>query len=320
MKYTTLGKSGLIVSNICLGTMAFGRWIDEQASLRIVDEALDCGINFIDTADLYGKGQDMAYIHGTGDSERILGKALKGRRDKVVLATKVGATMGDYPNLRGYSRMHIMDEIDQQLLRLQTDHIDLYQLHSYHDTVPLEETLRTLDDLVRAGKVRYIGCSNYMAWQIAKANGVADKMGLEQFVSVQPQYNLLSRDIEKELLPFCVHEGVGAVAYSPLARGMLSGKYTSPDDLPEGSRGAQGEELLFGYFSDHNFELVAQYRILAQECGVTLSQFATAFVLNQPGITSAIVGASKPYHVTEAAQISEWTWDDELMEKVRSIR
>ncbi|SFD99598.1 Predicted oxidoreductase [Bacillus sp. OV194] len=319
MHYKKLGRTGLDVSSICLGTMAFGRWIDEKASHSIIASALEQGINFIDTANYYGKGQDTEIPYGTGESEEIIGRALKGKRENVVLATKVGIRMGHGKNESGLSRGHIMKEVDRSLSRLQTDYIDLYQVHFFDNSTPLEETLRTLDDLVRSGKVRYIGCSNYAAWQIMKSHGISEKMNLEKYVSVQPQYNLLSREIEQELLPFCESEEVGVMVYSPLGRGMLSGKYKNADDVPEESRAAKGERLIQNYFTPRNFELVSQYRQLAEKNEVSLSQFALSWVLNQPAITSAIVGASKVHHVTDAVKISDWRWNEELLQKVNEI-
>ncbi|UZJ77670.1 aldo/keto reductase [Fictibacillus sp. KU28468] len=319
MHYKKLGRTGLDVSSICLGTMAFGRWIDEEASHSIIASALEQGINFIDTANYYGKGQDTEIPYGTGESEEIIGRALKGKRENVVLATKVGIRMGHGKNESGLSRGHIMKEVDRSLSRLQTDYIDLYQVHFFDNSTPLEETLRTLDNLVRSGKVRYIGCSNYAAWQIMKSHGISEKMNLEKYVSVQPQYNLLSREIEQELLPFCESEEVGVMVYSPLGRGMLSGKYKNADDVPEESRAAKGERLIQNYFTPRNFELVSQYRQLAEKNKVSLSQFALSWVLNQPAVTSAIVGASKVHHVTDAVKISDWRWSEELLQKVNEI-
>ncbi len=319
MHYKKLGRTGLDVSSICLGTMAFGRWIDEEASHSIIASALEQGINFIDTANYYGKGQDTEIPYGTGESEEIIGRALKGKRENVVLATKVGIRMGHGKNESGLSRGHIMKEVDRSLSRLQTDYIDVYQVHFFDNSTPLEETLRTLDDLVRSGKVRYIGCSNYAAWQIMKSHGISEKMNLEKYVSVQPQYNLLSREIEQELLPFCESEEVGVMVYSPLGRGMLSGKYKNADDVPEESRAAKGERLIQNYFTPRNFELLSQYRQLAEKNKVSLSQFALSWVLNQPAVTSAIVGASKVHHVTDAVKISNWRWSEELLQKVNEI-
>ena len=319
MNYSKLGSTGLRVSNLSLGTMAFGRWIDEKASVEILDTALDAGINLIDTANFYGKGQDEAFKYGTGESEEIIGRALKGRREKVVLATKVGLAMGRGTNDVGLSRFHILREAENSLRRLQTDYIDLYQVHRFDDHTPLEETLSALNDLVRQGKVRYIGCSNYAAWQMAKADGISKLNGFEQFVSSQSQYNLLSREVEDELVPYCLSESKGLLVYSPMARGMLSGKYSSREDLPEGSRAAKGEQLIQNYFTDSNFERVAKYHQLAEEQGVNLSQFSLSWILNQPAVTSALVGASKPYHVTDAVEISNWKWTDELKERVNTL-
>ncbi|WP_017381524.1 aldo/keto reductase [Paenisporosarcina sp. TG-14] len=319
MNYLNLGVTGLRVSNVSLGTMAFGRWIDEKASKEILDTAIDAGINLIDTANFYGKGQDESFKYGTGECEEIIGQALKGRRDKVVLATKVGLPMGKDPNDAGLSKFHMMREVENSLRRLQTDYIDLYQVHRFDDQTPLEETLSTLTNLVNQGKVRYIGCSNYAAWQIAKASGISKLHGFEHFVSSQSQYNLLSRKVEEELVPYCLSETVGLLVYSPMARGMLSGKYKTSDDSPEGSRAAKGEELIQNYFTDENFELVSKYKQLSTEHEVNLSQFSLAWILNQSAVTSAIVGASKPHHITDAVQISDWKWSDELKESVSKL-
>jgi 1-deoxyxylulose-5-phosphate synthase len=316
MQYKRLGNTGLEVSNLCLGTMAFGRWIDEAASVEILHTALESGINFIDTANFYGKTQDEPFVHGNGESEEIIGRWLKGKRNEVVLATKVGLPMSERKNDRGLSRVHIMKEVENSLLRLQTDYIDLYQVHTFDPHTPLEETLRALDDLVHQGKVRYIGCSNYAAWQIAKSHGISEKLNLAKYISVQPQYNLLSREIEQELLPFCQSEGVGVMVYSPLARGVLSGKYKNLEDVPAESRMARGERLIKGYFTERNFQLVDYYHRLAEKNEVSLSQFALSWVLNQPVVTSAIIGASKVYHVTDAAAISDFKFTKDLLEEM----
>jgi len=319
MQYRRLGNTGIEVSNLCLGTMAFGRWIDEQASVEILNTTLESGINFIDTANFYGKSQDANFVHGNGESEEIIGRWLHGKRNQVVLATKVGLPMSDHKNDRGLSRLHIMKEVENSLRRLQTDYIDLYQVHTFDPHTPLEETLRALDDLVHQGKVRYIGCSNYAAWQIAKAHGISARLNLAKYVTVQPQYNLLSREIEKELLPFCESEGVGVMVYSPLARGVLSGKYKNLNDVPTESRVARGERLIKNYFSERNFLLVDHYRTLAEKNEISLSQFAMSWVLNQPAVTSAIIGASKPYHVTEAAAVSNFKMSSQLLREIDEV-
>ena len=319
MEFKNLGGTGLKVSNISLGTMAFGRWIDEQASHEIMDVALDQGINLIDTANFYGKGQDEAFKYGTGECEEIVGRYLKGKRNAAVLATKVGLPMGKGPNEHGLSKHHIMRQAEDSLRRLQTEWIDLYQVHRFDDSTPLEETLSALTDLVRQGKVRYIGCSNYAAWQMAKARGVSNLEGFEHFVSSQSQYNLLSRELETEVMPYCAAEKMGLLVYSPMARGVLSGKYTPKGDMPEDSRAAKGEELIQHYFTDANFEKVEAYKELLGDQGYELSQFALAWTLNQPAITSAIVGASKTQHVLDAAEISGWKWTEGLKAQVSTI-
>ncbi len=316
MQYKKLGSTGLEVSNICLGTMSFGRWIDEKSSVAILNAAVESGINFIDTANYYGKGQDATPEYGTGAAEEILGRTLRWRRDEVVLATKVGLPMGYGKNSAGLSRVHIMREVEKSLQRLQTDYVDLYQVHFFDPNTSLEETLRALDDLVRQGKVRYIGCSNFAAWQIAKSHGISERMNLEKFVSVQPQYSLLVRDVENELIPFCETEEVGMVVYSPMARGMLSGKYNGPEDVPAHSRAAHGEKRLFKLFSERNFELVEQYKDLANKAEMSLSQFALSWVLNQRAVTSAIIGATKVSHVTDAVEVSDLQLPEELLQEI----
>ncbi|WP_088036425.1 aldo/keto reductase [Evansella clarkii] len=320
MRYKQLGSTGVEVSALCLGTMAFGRWIDEDASVSILETALSQGINFIDTANYYGKGQDEEFPYGTGASEEIIGKFLKGKRDQVILATKVGLPTGRGRNQSGLSRTHIMKEVDASLRRLQTDYIDLYQVHHFDPNTPLEETLSTLNDLIRQGKVRYIGCSNFAAWQIAKSHTVSEKINGDKFISVQPPYNLLQRDIEKEILPFAESEGTGVIVYSPMARGLLSGKYTGLHDAPPPeSRAAHGEAKIRELFTARNFELVGQLKVIAEKYNVSLSQFALSWVLNEKTVTSAIIGASKDYHVTAAVEISDWQWPEELREEVDEV-
>lgn len=319
MQYHGLGNTGLKVSNLSLGTMAFGRWIDEHESDRIIDLALDSGINVIDTANFYGKGQDEPFRYGTGASETIIGRALKGKRDKVVLATKVGLPMGRGVNESGLSKKHIFQSVDDSLRRLQTDYIDLYQVHRFDESTPLEETLEALTSLVQQGKVRYIGCSNFAAWQIEKSRRIAEVSGLSGFISSQSQYNLLSREAEQELVPYCLSEKIGLLVYSPLARGMLTGKYSRGGEYPQGSRAANGEKLIFQYFNSRNFDRVAAYKQIAERYDRKLVQLAFAWILNQPAVTSAILGASKPNHVTDAVAVSDWKWDKELMDEVNSI-
>lgn len=319
MEFRTLGASGLKVSSITLGTMAFGRWIDEAFSGRVLDAALDAGINFIDTADLYGKGQDTGNYAERGQSEEILGRLLGARRHRIVLASKVYNKMGSGPNDMGLSRVHIMAAVEASLRRLKTDYLDLYQCHNPDPTTPLEETMRALDDLVRQGKVRYIGCSNFAAWQIAKANGIGERMGLSKFISVQPPYSLLNRAVEDELVPFCRSEGVGMMVYSPLARGMLTGKYRAGEALPEGSRAAAGEKNLHVLMTERNFRKVERFRELCAEWGLPMAQTATAWVLTNPAVTTAILGASKPEQVTDAVAATQLKLTEEQLRALSEL-
>ncbi|MEK8130741.1 aldo/keto reductase [Paenibacillus filicis] len=305
MHYRQLGRTGLKVSEISLGTMAFGRWIDEAASATVLSQALDAGINLIDTADVYGRGMDNGNVQQTGESEEILGRLLKGRRDDIVLATKFHGRVGAGVNDEGQSRYHLYRALENSLRRLQTDHIDLYQVHRFDPGTPLEETLRGLDDLVKQGKVRYIGCSNYAAWQLAKSHGLSALHGLHRFESVQPEYSLISRSIERELLPFAESEQVGVIVYSPLGRGILTGKYREGEVPPRDSRLAAGEKRLQALLeSNPAYALVEAIRPLAERRGWTLGQYALAWVLSQGAVTSAILGASKAQHVADAVQVA----------------
>jgi len=308
-----LGNSGLHVSQICLGTMAFGRWIDEKASAQVLDEATEQGINFLDTANVYGRGQDNDQFEQKGESEAILGRLLAGRRNKVVLATKVNGVVGPSLNDRGLSRGHIMTAVEDSLRRLKTDWIDLYQCHRFDPHTPLEETLRAFDDLVSQGKVRYIGCSNFAAWQIAKGHGISAAQNLVKFVSVQPQYSLLVRDVERELVPFCKSEGVGIIPYSPLGRGLLTGKYRKGQAAPAGSRGAAGEKNLLKLMTDRNMDRVERFRVLCEEWAIPMATAAQAFVLGNSAVASAIVGASKPEQVSDAARAAAVVLSPEQM-------
>lgn len=227
--------------------------------------------------------------------------------------------MGRGANDQGLSKLHILKQVDHSLKRLQTDYIDLYQVHRFDGTTPLEETLEALTALVKQGKVRYIGCSNFAAWQIEKSKKISEIKGYSSFISSQSQYNLLSREIEQELVPYCLSENVGLLVYSPLARGMLSGKYSTGADYPEGSRAANGEKLIYRYFNEENFKRMSQYEKIAQRYDKNISQFALAWVLNQPAVTSAIVGASKAKHIADAVEVCGWKWDQQLLEEVRGI-
>lgn len=316
MKTKRMGRTGLKVSEICLGTMTFGLQCDEPASFAIMDEAAAQGIDFFDTADGYPMGGTLETV---GRTETIVGKWLKGRRDKFVLATKCWVPMSPQPNDRGLSRKHIFEAVEASLRRLQTDYIDLYQAHAPDPDTPLDETMRAFDDLVRQGKVRYIGCSNFKAWLLATAMWISDKNGLARFDCVQPRYNILFREIEHELLPLCNHHGVGVIAYNPLAGGFLTGKYKA------GARPAS--ETRFGflsgrtqsiyhkrYWQDAQFEAVDHLNQFFTARNKSLTQVATAWVLAQPDITSAIVGATSAAQLRQSAPAAELKLDNDEME------
>lgn len=320
MRYRELGRTGLRVSEICLGTMTFGNQVDEAEAIKIIEGALAGGVNFLDTADVYAEGR----------SEEIVGKALRKQRHSVVLATKVANRTGPGPNDIGLSREHIMTAIEDSLRRLRTDHIDLYYVHWPDYDTPIEETLGALDDLVRQGKVRYIACSNFSAWQVCKALWVSDRLDLAGFDCIQPPYNLLTRDIEYELLPLCASEGIGVCVYNPLAAGLLSGKH-DPNKAPsEGTRFAlerMGALYYQRYWSATNFEAVGRLREVASEHGNTLPQFSIAWVLSNQTITSAICGASSLKQLEEnlgATEIKlsaeELTACDGVWQKLRPPR
>ena len=295
MEYRSLGRTGLKVSELCLGTMTFGGQADEDASVRIIQRALDAGVNFIDTADIYPMGGTM---ETAGRTEEIVGKALRGRRDQVVLATKVRGATGPGPNDQGLSRRHIMQAVEASLRRLGTDYIDLYQPHWPDVETPLEETLRALDDLVRQGKVRYIGCSNFEAWRLCKGLWISDKLGLARFESLQPRYNLLDRRVEREHLPLCLEEGVGVIPYSPLGGGLLTGKYRAGEAPPAGTRGAMYPR--FGrMLTEGNLRAVQAADDLARARGVTVAQFALGWLLSQPGVTAPIIGVTREEQLDE---------------------
>jgi len=283
MDYVRLGRAGLKVSRVCLGTMTFGREADEETSFRILDRFVELGGTFIDTADAYTSGA----------SEEIIGRWLQKRkaRSQVVLATKVHGTMGPGPNDGGLSRLHVQQAVDASLTRLQTDVIDLYQIHRWDPQVPVEETVAVLDDLVRAGKVRYIGCSNLAAWQLAKFLHAAERAGRTRLVSLQPVYNALNRGIEHEILPLCADEGLGVVTYNPLAGGMLTGKYRRGEALPTGARLGAFSAYYDRYYTDMAFDVVEAFVAAASARGVTPAQLALAWVLGEPRVTCPIMGA-----------------------------
>ncbi|WP_042168997.1 aldo/keto reductase [Paenibacillus gorillae] len=281
MKYNRLGNSGLHVSALGLGTNSFGSRADQQTSERIINVALDQGINFIDTANIYSATA----------SETIIGSVIGGRRSEVVLATKAGLPRGDGPNARGSSRFHLQSELEGSLKRLKTDYVDLYQIHTFDPYTPLEETLRTLDDMVRSGKVRYIGASNYAAWELMKALGISDHLGLNRFVSMQTSYSLADRTPERELVPLCQDQGLGIIPYFPLAGGILTGKYGTDGSAPEGSRAHKNPSFL-SFFGERNLELGRNVSTLAKQLDSTASALSLAWLMHQPVVSTVIVGAT----------------------------
>jgi aryl-alcohol dehydrogenase-like predicted oxidoreductase len=299
MRNHPLGRTGLFVSELCLGTMTFGgsgeMWskigdLQQADAERLVGQALDAGINFIDTADVYSGGQ----------SEEITGRALKNLkvpRDSVVVATKVFGETGPGPNSRGLTRSHILDGVKRSLARLQLDHIDLYQVHGFDPATPIEETLRALDQLVRHGHVRYIGVSNWAAWQIAKALGISERLGLARFESLQAYYTVAGRDLERELIPMLRSEGVGLMVWSPLAGGLLSGKYGRDQPGAPGDRRAQFDFPPVD--KDRAFGAVDVMRPMAEARGISVARIALAWLLHQPQVTSVIVGAKRPEQLAD---------------------
>ena len=284
MKYHSLGRTGVQVSEMCLGCLTFGASTETKDAYAIIDRAIDIGINFIDTANMYSRGR----------SEEVTGGALKanGKRAKIVLATKVHSRMADDdPNAAGNSRRHIIEQCDASLRRLQTDYIDLYQIHRPQPDIPLDETLRALDDLIRAGKVRYIGCSTFGAWQIVESLWIAKELGLNRFVCEQPPYNLLDRRIERELLPMAQTYGIAVIPWSPIGAGLLTGKYRR-GKMPKEGRFTEIKHnaWLASKVTDGVFELVDKLDPIAAEKGCTLAQLALTWVLGRPGVTSPIIG------------------------------
>jgi aryl-alcohol dehydrogenase-like predicted oxidoreductase len=308
VQYRQLGPSGVRVSTIGLGTNQFGGVVDQQGVNQIIAGAIDLGINFIDTADIY-----------TGSrSEETLGVALKGRRNQVVLATKVRSKMGDGPNDQGASRYHVMAGVEASLRRLQTDHIDLYQIHAWDDTTPIAETLRALDDLVRAGKVRYVGASNFAAWQLARANMLADLRNWSPFVTIQPHYHMLERGIERELVPYCRADGIGILPYFPLAGGFLTGKYRRGEGAPSGTRGERSPYVQ-GYMTDANYAKVEQLTQWAADHGHTMAELAHAWLLAEPQVSSVISGTTSLAQVQANAAAADWQLSSSELAEVNAL-
>jgi aryl-alcohol dehydrogenase-like predicted oxidoreductase len=308
VQYRRVGQAGLKVSAVGLGANNFGGRTDEARSIEVIHHALDIGVTTIDTADIYSRGR----------SEEIIGKALCGRRQQAEILTKVRSPMGEGPHDKGLSRKHIVEGCEASLRRLQTDYIDLYQVHSWDPEAPLEETLRALDDLVRDGKVRYVGCSNFTAWQLTWALWIADRRGYAPFVSVQPEYNMFERSVEAELLPACAQFGIGVIPYSPLANGLLTGKYRPGEPIPEGTRFA-GSERLQQQLTDEALGKVGRLGEIAQAHGKTPGQLAIAWLLAHPEVCTVIAGATRPEQVEENAGAAGWELDAATMDEIAGI-
>ena len=308
MKYTRMGNTGLKVSRLCLGTLTYGdpKWqdwiLDEEESRPFFKKALELGINFFDTANTYSKGR----------SEEITGRALKdmAKRDEVIISTKVYNPMSDDPNARGLSRKHIMAAIDASLRRLNTDYVDLYQIHRWDDTTPIEETLEALNDLLRAGKTRYIGASSMYAWQLCKALYIADLHGWTRFVSMQNHYNLIYREEEREMIPLCIDQGIGVIPWSPMARGFLAGNRTR-DKGGESKRSKSDAFAHRMYYRDDDFGVLDRVIDLAAKRGFSCAQIALAWLIQKPGITAPIIGCSKMKHLEAAVAAVDITLSDE---------
>ncbi|MEF2071936.1 aldo/keto reductase [Consotaella aegiceratis] len=308
MQYRTLGKTGIKVSPYCLGAMMFGNLAngDHDDCARIVHKALDSGINFVDTADRYS----------AGESEEIVGKALKGRRDKVVLATKVHGPMGDDPNMQGNSRRWIMQAVDDSLRRLQTDYIDLYQIHRPAPDTDIEETLSALTDLMRAGKVRAIGSSTFPVSEIVEAQWVSEKRGLARFRTEQPPYSILDRGIERDMLPTCQRYGMGVLVWSPLSKGLLTGRYRKGQPMPDSLRA----KVMPRQMSDErSLDAVERLIPLAQEADLSLVHMALAFVMAHPGVTSAILGPRTMTQLDDLLASAEVRLSDEILDRIDEI-
>ncbi len=309
MQYRRMGRTGLKVSELCLGTMTFGHGTDKNTAKEMVAHCFDAGINFFDTADAYGDGQ----------SEVLLGKALKGRRREAVVATKFFNPMGSGPNDSGMSRVHIMQALEDSLKRLKMDYVDLYYIHHVDIETPIEEMLIALEDLVRQGKVRYIACSNYEAWRLATALGISERLNLARFECYQPQYSLVVRDIEQELLPLCAYHGLGIVVWGPLAGGFLSGKYAPGHTFLAGTRSEEGWAYPNEYFAESAHDTLQALYDVAQDTGRTPAQVAIRWITQQPGITSAIIGARTMDQLRDNLGSVGWTLDDEHLQKLNEV-
>lgn len=318
MQHVQLGRTGLSVSRLCLGTMTFGLQCDEAQSHAIMNAAAEGGIDFLDAADVYPLGGDLKTV---GRTEEIIGAWLKGRRDDFILATKCVGRMGPKRWNQGMSRKHILEAIEASLKRLQTDYVDLYQLHGYDAATPIDEALEALDTVVRHGKARYVGVSNWPAYKLARAIGRSEVKGLVQFASVQPRYNLLFRTFERDLLPLCREEGLGVIPYNPMAGGLLTGKHRLEAPPPDGrfTLGNAGGVYQQRYWHEREFQTIEEVRKLAGEAGISMATLAVAWVLANPAVTAPIVGASRPEQLKDSLAAVETTLDPVLKARLDEV-
>jgi aryl-alcohol dehydrogenase (NADP+) len=299
--------------------MTFGLQCDEETSFAIMDRAAEAGVDFLDTSDAYPLGGDQ---DSRGRTEEIIGRWLQGKRDRFIIATKCFVPMGPAPFDAGNSRKHIMSAVEASLRRLGTDYIDLYQLHGYDPATPIDETLSALDDLVRQGKVRYTGCSNFFTYQLVRAIGRSETLRLARFDSVQPRYNLLFRQNEREMFPFCLEDGVGVIPYNPIAGGLLSGKHNRKAPPPEGTRftlGYAGGMYQDRYWQDRMFDTVERLRELAREAGISLVTLSVAWVMANPAVTAPIIGASSPGQLDASVAAADYKLDDDLKRRLDDL-
>jgi 1-deoxyxylulose-5-phosphate synthase len=319
MQHVRFGRTGLQVSRLCLGTMTFGLQCDEAASHAILDAAAAQGITFLDTADVYPLG---GTLETTGRTEEIIGRWLRGKRERFVLATKCGGKVGPAPWQQGTSRQHVLAAIDASLARLGTDYVDLYQVHHFDPSTPVDETLEALDAVVKSGKARYVGVSNYHAYRVARSLGRSEALGITRLVSVQPRYNLLFRQIERELLPLCEEEGLAVIPYNPLAGGLLTGKHKRDAPPPEGSRfalGAAGKMYVQRYWKERELDTVSAVVRLAADHGLEPATLAVAWVLAHPAITAPLVGASKPEQLKASIAAADLRLDPQLKARLDEL-
>lgn len=319
MQHVRFGRTGLQVSRLCLGTMTFGLQCDEHTSHAILDAAAAHGITFLDTADVYPQG---GTLETAGRTEEIIGRWLRGKRDQFVVATKCGGKVGPAPWQQGTARKHVLAAIDASLARLGTDYVDLYQVHQFDASTPVDETVEALDAVVKSGKARYVGVSNYHAYRVARALGRSEALGLTRLVSVQPRYNLLFRQIERELLPLCAEEGLAVIPYNPLAGGLLTGKHKRDAPPLEGSRftlGTAGKTYVQRYWKEPELDTVSAFVQLAVDNGLEPATLAVAWVLAHPAVTAPLIGASKPEQLKASVAAVELHLDPTLKARLDDL-